>query len=521
MDKGLLDSAVRFGIELMASEGDFPKGDIEEFLSNFLVSEICDAFNYSVIRVLEEKRCGLDEFLGVYRPSVLVEFDSESESGWEEYFKGVYFDESEFLEKAHEKNSILGQVSLNACKRNDYDISLKIDGIKSVLSFVGVGAKERNLYVVKNSVGPNSSVPYVYLEFEEFGKSLYVCMDYAKSTYVVDKGFDFSGLNVGDLDDEKIIFYGSTSPDLYFYQILQKLSLEYFEKAKSELLKEIRNEYELPESLLSEPVKSLSRKSILGVSYLNVVEDIFQLMPKVGTITEYAKYELAKLVWPEARIKNLLDYSEEDVFEKIRFDFETIDNFVNCEYKVFVEYKIGNKGWEGISSYLGFEFEPSRYRSDRIKLGEMIFEEAYLEEDVEELLGEVRRNLSVDKYIELGLRDLAKLRFGKESVSLVSIFNKLSGANLDKIDASSKAELGVEIWGDRDEFVAELMTEDEWSEYLRNKYSRVEFENLSLMNTKELSFSYHRISSALGLVGQRKKISEIKSYILEVVWPES
>ena len=64
MDKSLLDSAVKFGIELMASENDLPKESVEsvlsKFLSKFTVSEICDSFNYSIIQVLKEKRCEFD-----------------------------------------------------------------------------------------------------------------------------------------------------------------------------------------------------------------------------------------------------------------------------------------------------------------------------------------------------------------------------------------------------------------------------------------------------------------------------
>lgn len=110
----------------------------------------------------------------------------------------------------------------------------------------------------------------------------------------------------------------------------------------------------------------------------------------------------------------------------------------------------------------------------------------------------------LDSAVKLGLELMAsESDLPKESVEAV-----LSNFRVSEICDSfnySVIQVLEEKRCEFDEFVAELMTEDEWSEYLKNKYSRVEFENLSLMNTKELSFSYHKISSALGFVGQRKK----------------
>lgn len=517
MDNSVLKSAVEFALKIDEQEN-IPLDTIKCVLSSFEVNDIRRAYKQAIKNV---EKVGFADFMMRLCPERVVDKCSYGE-GFHDYFANIYIDQRNFLSiNSSTQQGIAVTNMQNVVSRNNYELGLKWEKIKSVLEFAGINEGEKDLYVLEKSVGPNRTVPYVYIEFEAYEKCLYFCIDYSQATYVLETGVDFSGELISDFKDEKVIFYGQNSPNLFYYQIIEKLDLDLYEQAKKELLDMIKLDFESFETLVETPVKVLSRQKVGGVSFLNIVEDIFKLSDrKTGTVRSEDKEKLAKLVWPEFDGECLNNFTEDEVSGIIKKHFVDLNEFINMPYEEFTSFKIGKSGWRSIVKFLNLDLDPVTLKVDRVKFGELLFQEKYEVMDLTELLKLIEVELDVDDFIGMGIRRLNEYRFGVERLSLLSIANRLLNEKNESLDLRLKAVIGKNVWGEKDEFVAELMTKQEWVAYIFTKYTKTEFQSLNLSSQKELTFSYHRVSSAFGFIGQRKKSSDIKKYIIEQVWGE-
>jgi hypothetical protein len=518
MKRAKLECAVELGLRLYESP-EVPVDTLEYILAEFTIQEIQKVFELEIVRVLssDEREVEFETFMKKYASSRVLKVDSES---WLSGFGSVYVDNQKaFLEEGRDHSCVQGGFERSVLGR-DFS-STKLSLIRDVFDYIDVEMESVTVFYMPNTKHNNRKEGYYYVELPDFGKRLFFNLERNQGTFVLDLNMDIAGSVIKEFSDFRVSFLDQYMPNLAFYLIVKLLSDEFFEKLKIEFKDKARLQFGVVDDFLSIPLKELSKLRVDGISMNRAFKDLFELGDVGGVLTAEQRNELGSCIWGEESIDSIYDYSAEEICELIRNDFNDLDEFVNCDYTRFAGFKIGLKGWSGICTYLDKDLNPKNNKFDRIRLGEYVFGVEYEEDTLESLIEEIKEGFDYDEYIKMGLRGLSKYRGGKSKVSLVSIYNMLTGERIESLSLISKAIVGKEVWGEKDEIVAELMSEEEWRDYLFQKYSKKEFECLNLTKTKELSFSYHKIASVFGLVGQSKKVSDIKQHILELVWGEN
>lgn len=312
MDKSLLDSAVKFGIELMASEDDLAKGDVKsvlsEFLSKFTVSEICDSFNYSVIQVLEEKRCEFDEFLGVYRSEVL----DDNMSLFSDWFI-VELVSEEFIGIDAGGGTVkctLTNLETDINEREKFQLS-KLQTLISFLESIGYKSKELKVEIGESL--ESWKLPYVKINLNNHGKLIYFNMAYHNGTFVLDS--DLVGASKSKLQEYKVNFY-ENRPYLYYYHLLSFVEPNILVEIKDEVIAYFRKTYSKDEFMAF----TLDELGEFFSKDLNLVEFArYVLFLDINTVFEKShQFEFAKLIWPGSDLRMLENMNEVEIVEKIK-----------------------------------------------------------------------------------------------------------------------------------------------------------------------------------------------------------
>lgn len=310
MDKSLLDSAVKLGLEMMASESDLPKASVEAVLNHFLVSEICDAFNYSVIQVLEEKRCDFEEFLGVYRPELL----DDNVNLFSDWFS-VEFVNEEFI--GLEAGGLTVKVnSTNLGTDVNEQEKFQVSKLEALILFLeSIGYQSKELVVEIGESLESWKLPYVKINLKNHGKSIYFNVAYHNGTFVVDSKLDLVSASKSKLQDFKVSFH-ENRPYLYNYHLLSFVEPNALVEIKDEVISFFRNTYSKDEFMAF----TLDELGEFFSKDLNLVEFArYVLFLDINTVFEKShQFEFAKLIWPGSDLRMLENMNEVEIVEKIK-----------------------------------------------------------------------------------------------------------------------------------------------------------------------------------------------------------